>query len=125
MIGFFVFVFCLFATYAAFLLVTRKKTAERAKMEQRLAQTLDYRVESQAQQARLAKDNLLSEIPLLNEWLHRVQPATQLQQYIEQSDLQVTVMRLLMFAVLAGLWFFIQINLFDAAQDFVAQPLPQ
>ena len=28
MIGFFVFVFCLFATYAAFLLITRKKTAE-------------------------------------------------------------------------------------------------
>lgn len=115
MIAFFVFVFCLFATYAVFLLVTRKKAAQRAKLEQRLAQVLDYRLDAKEQQVRLAKEDLLSEIPLLNEWLRRFQPATQLQRFIEQADLQITVMRLLMFAVLAGFLGMLAMSLFSSA----------
>lgn len=114
MIAFFVFLFCLFATYATFLLVTRKKAADRAKLEQRLAQTLDYRLE-ETQQARLAKDDLLSEIPVLNEWLRRAQPAKQLQRFIEQADLQMTVMRLLLFAVLAGFLGLLATSLFSSS----------
>ncbi len=61
MITFFVFLFCLFATYAGFLLVTRKKAAQRAKLEQRLVETLGYAANATEQQIRLAKVELLSE----------------------------------------------------------------
>lgn len=115
MITFFVFLFCLFATYAGFLLVTRKKAAQRAKLEQRLVETLGYAANATEQQIRLAKVDLLSEIPVLNEWLRRFRPAIQLKKFIDQADLQVTVMRLLMFSVLAGFLGMLAMSVFSSS----------
>jgi len=103
MIPFFVFLFCLFATYATYLVVTRKSAEHRAKIERRLADALIYSGASTDPQMRLAREELLSEIPQLNRLLAQLPVATQLRRMIDQADLQLTVMRLLMFSGLAGL----------------------
>ena len=103
MIPFFVFLFCLFATYATFLIVTRRSAEQRAKIERRLADALIYSGASTDPQMRLAREELLSEIPQLNRLLAQLPVATQLRRMIDQADLQLTVMRLLMFSGLAGL----------------------
>ncbi|HEX4945682.1 MAG TPA: type II secretion system F family protein [Blastocatellia bacterium] len=103
MIPFFVFLFCLLATYATYLLMTRKSAAQRAQMERRMAEVLAYSTDLSDEKIKLTKDEFLSEIPTLNEFLKRLRPATQLKLIIEQADLQITVMRLCMFSALAGL----------------------
>ena len=45
----------------------------------------------------------MSEIPLLNRMLVRVQIATRLRRMLDQADLHITVSRLVMLALLAGL----------------------
>jgi tight adherence protein B len=102
MIPFYVFLFCLFATYAAYLILTRKTAAQRAEVTQRLADALSYSSWPNAQ-ARLAREELMSEIPFVHRWLMRSEAATRLKRLIEQADLQLTVMRLFMFSILAGL----------------------
>ena len=104
MISFFVFLFCLFATYASYLLMTRKSAAQRAQMDRRLADVMsDYANTASTTPVKLAREEFLSEIPFLNDWLKRLGFATRLKELIEQADLQITVMRLCMFATLAGL----------------------
>ena len=103
MISFFVFLFCLLATYATYLVMTRKSAAQRVRMERRMAEVLAYSTDLSDEKIKLAKDEYLSEIPALNELLKRLQIAEQLKLIIEQADLQITVMRLCMFSALAGL----------------------
>ncbi|MGH9854768.1 MAG: type II secretion system F family protein [Blastocatellia bacterium] len=103
MIPFFVFLFCLFATYATYLIVTRRSAEHRAKIERRLADALIYSNVSTDPQMRLTREELLSEIPQLDRLLGQLPLAIQLRRMIDQADLQLTVMRLFMFSGLAGL----------------------
>jgi tight adherence protein B len=103
MIPFFVFLFCLLATYATYLVMTRKSAAQRMRMERRMAEVLAYSSDLNDDQVKLAREEFLSEIPALNELLKRLGFASQLKLIIEQADLQITVMRLFMFSGLAGL----------------------
>ncbi|MGH9768498.1 MAG: type II secretion system F family protein [Blastocatellia bacterium] len=103
MIPFFVFLFCLFATYATYLIVTRKTAAQRARVEKRLADMLVYTSDADDTQIRLARDEPMSKMPLVNQWLTGVPLAVQLRQLIDQADLHLTVMRLFMFSALAGM----------------------
>ncbi len=103
MIPFFVFLFCLFATYAVYLVMTKKSAAQRLHMDRRLAEVLAIAQDENEAQIRLAREELLSEIPVLHNWLQRLQFPRHLKLMIEQADLQITVMRLLMFSGLAGL----------------------
>jgi tight adherence protein B len=103
MIPFFVFLFCLFATYAAYLMVTRKSAAQRASMEQRLGDVLIYSGGSTDAKVQLAREELLSEIPLLNQLLGQLPLVTRIKKMIDQSNLQLTVMRLFLFSGFAGL----------------------
>src|SRR5262245_65588218 len=103
MIPFFVFLFCLFATYATYLVVTRRSAEQRAKIERRLADALIYAGASTDPQMRLTRQELLSEIPQLNRLLGQLPLAIQLKRMIDQADLQLTITRLFMFSGLAGL----------------------
>lgn len=103
MIPFFVFLFCLFATYTAYLLATRKSAAQQLQFERRLTEVLTYSSGIADARVRLAREELLSEMPLLDRWLKSLPLAAQLKRLIDQADLQMTVMRLLMFSALAGL----------------------
>jgi tight adherence protein B len=103
MIPFFVFLFCLLATYATYLVMTRKSAAQRMQMERRMAEVLAYSTDLNDEQIKLAREERLSEIPALNDLLKQLHFAKQLKLTIEQADLQITVMRLCMFSGLAGL----------------------
>jgi tight adherence protein B len=103
MIPFFVFLFCLFATYATFLIVTRRSAEQRAKIERRLADALIYAGASTDPQMRLTREELLSGIPQLNRLLGQLPLAIQLKRMIDQADLHLTITRLFMFSGLAGL----------------------
>lgn len=102
MVSFYVFAFCLFATYATYLLVTRKTAAQRVQMQERLAEVLVYSSGAQEAEFKLAREELMSEIPTFNRWLIKLQTATELKRMIDQADLQLTVMRLFMFSAIAG-----------------------
>lgn len=103
MTPFFVFLFCLFATYAGYLLATKKKNEQRAEMRKRIEQVLAYSAHVDDDQLRLKREELLSEIPLMNRVLLRVQGVMQVKKLIDQADLDLTVMRLFMFSAFAGL----------------------
>ncbi|MBA2340160.1 MAG: type II secretion system F family protein, partial [Pyrinomonadaceae bacterium] len=103
MVPFFVFLFCLFLTLGIYLLSTRKSDAQRAKLKQRLAETLLFSAGSTDAEVQLAREELLSEIPILNRVLLRLAVASRLRRMIEQADLSITVLRLLMFSAMAGM----------------------
>jgi len=103
MISFFVFLFCLFLTYGAYLLATRKSEDRRLRLQQRLAKTLLHSAHSTDAEVNLARDELMSEIPLVNRLLIRLTIASRLSSMIEQADLDITVLRLLMFSAMAGM----------------------
>lgn len=103
MIPFFVFLTCLFATYATFLLTTRKRALRRAQTGQRLAEALSYPSDLFSPEVRLSRTDVLSEIPWLDQWLSQVQTARQLKQLIAQADLRLTVSRLCLFTLLAAI----------------------
>lgn len=97
-----IFVFCLFLTYVFYLLLSRKTEAREARLKQRISEALLYTAHSADKDVNLARQELMSEIPWLDRLLLKLQSATRLKHYIAQADLDITVMRLLMFCILAG-----------------------
>ncbi len=103
MIPFIVFVFCLFLTFAAYLVATRGSDAKRVRLQKRLSEALLHSTHTENLEVRLAREELMSEIPLLNQLLLRAQAATQFKRVLDQADLHITVTRLMMFSVMAGM----------------------
>lgn len=107
MIPFLVFTFCLFLTFAAYLFATRGSDGRKARLQQRLADALLHSAAAEDVDVQLARQELMSEIPLMNRALLNVPVAARLRCMIDQAGLHITVTRLLMFtgiaAMLAGL----------------------
>jgi tight adherence protein B len=103
MIPFVVFVFCLFLTYAIYLVATRGSEKRRERLNQRLAEALMHSASVEDAEVQLARSELMSEIPAMNRALLHVPVATRLKRALDQADLQITVTRLLMFSAMAGL----------------------
>jgi tight adherence protein B len=103
MIPFVVFVFCLFLTYAIYLVATRGTEKRRERLNQRLAEALMHSASIEDAEIQLARSELMSEIPAMNRALLHVPIATRLKRALDQADLQITVTRLLMFSAMAGL----------------------
>ena len=103
MISFLVFTACMFAVYAAYLLATRDSEAKRKRLQQRLSDVLLYTKHSDDADVQLARSELLSEIPALNRALMNMQFATRLRRMLDQADLHITVSRLVMLALMAGI----------------------
>lgn len=102
LILFFVFLTGLFLVYALFLFTSRKSDARRALLNERLAEAIRSSAHSTDVDVQLAREELLSEIPWLNRSLIKLQLTAGLKRMIDQSDLQITVMRLLLFAATAA-----------------------
>src|SRR5262249_35681410 len=102
MIPFFVFLFCLFATYGTYLLITRKTAEQRAKVNKRLADLVAFSGVSVDPAVQIAREDRMSEVPLFSRLLGNQPLATKLKLMIEQPDLQLTVTKLILFPVLAG-----------------------
>ncbi|MDT7604324.1 MAG: tight adherence protein [Acidobacteriota bacterium] len=103
MIPFVVFIFCLFLTYAIYLVATRGSEKRRQRLNQRLAEALMHSANVEDAEVQLARSELMSEIPVMNRALLHVPIAARLKLMLEQADLQITVTRLLMFSAMAGL----------------------
>ena len=103
MIPFLVFTFCLFLTFGAYLLATRGTERRRARLQQRLAEALLHTASAEDVDVQLARQELMSEIPLMNRALMQVPVATRLKRMLDQADLHITVTRLVMFSAMAAL----------------------
>jgi len=103
MIPFLVFIACMFLVFAAYLLATRESEVKRKRLQQRLADTLLYSRNSTDAEVQLARSELLSEIPALNRLLLQLQAATRLRRTLDQADLHITVSRLVMLSLMAGI----------------------
>lgn len=127
MVPFFVFLFCLFATYGTYLLVTRKSAEDRARLEKRWRDVLLGQDEADdgglsgkidTTNIKLARKEILSEIPKFDELLKKIEFVSWVKKMIDQSDLQLTVMRLFMFCGLAGLLGMMAVSML--AESFLA-----
>lgn len=96
-IYFFVFLSCLFAVYALYLITSRKSDAKRALLNERLAEAIRSSAQSTDLEVQLAREELLSEIPWVNRSLVKLEITSRLKRIIDQADLHITVMRLVLF----------------------------
>ncbi|HZI18787.1 MAG TPA: type II secretion system F family protein [Pyrinomonadaceae bacterium] len=103
MIPFLVFIACMFLVFGAYLLATRESEAKRKRLRQRLSDTLLYSRNSTDAEIQLARSELLSEIPSLDRLLVQIQVATRLRKTLDQADLHITVSRLVMLSLMAGI----------------------
>ncbi|MBI1763617.1 MAG: type II secretion system F family protein [Acidobacteria bacterium] len=101
MINFLVFLFCLCAVYTVYLFSTRRATARRERVGERLAEALDDQVGLPPPRAQLARAVSLSELAWLDRLLKKNALAAELKRLIEQADLHLTVGRLVLFSVSA------------------------
>jgi tight adherence protein B len=99
LIYFFVFLACLFVVYALYLLTSRKSDAKRALLNERLAEAIRSSAHSTDLEVQLAREELLSEIPWVNRSLIKLEVTARIKRMIDQADLQITVMRLVLFSL--------------------------
>ncbi|HEX2269325.1 MAG TPA: type II secretion system F family protein [Pyrinomonadaceae bacterium] len=107
LIPFIVFVTCLLLTYALYLFTSRSSDKRRALLNERLAEAIRSSAHSSDAEVRLAREELLSEIPWLNRSLVKLQVTTSLKRIIDQADVNITVMRLVLFSATAGVLAFL------------------
>ncbi|HEV7893376.1 MAG TPA: type II secretion system F family protein [Pyrinomonadaceae bacterium] len=103
MIPLFVFVTCMVGVFGAYFLATRGSEAKRRRLQQRLSDALLYTKHANDEEIQLARQELMSEIPGLSRVLMRMQLATRLRRMLDQADLHITVSRLLMLSLMAGM----------------------
>ena len=111
LIYFFVFLAGLFMVYALYLITSRSSDAKRALLKERLADAIRSSAHSTDEDVQLARLELMSEIPWVNRVLLRLQITSQLKQIIDQADSQITVMRLVLFSLTAGVLAFLAVSM--------------
>lgn len=129
-ISFLVFLFCLFLVLGAYLLATHGSDAKRARLQKRLSEALLHSAHTEDVEVLLARNELMSEIPWVNQFLVRVQAALQLKRMLDQADLHITPSRLVMFSGMAGMLAALSVSVISAsialmvACGFLAASLP-
>jgi tight adherence protein B len=98
LILFFVFLASLFVVYAMYVITSRKSDAKRALLNERLAEAIRSSAHSTDLEVQLAREELLSEIPWVNRSLLKLEITSRLKRIIDQADLNITVMRLVLFS---------------------------
>ena len=101
-ISFLVFVFALFLVFGAYLIATHGTEAKRARLQKRLADALLHSSHTDDIEVVLARNELMSEIPMVNRAMVQLQSAIKLKRMLDQADLHITPSRLLMFSFMAG-----------------------
>lgn len=102
LVPFLVFLACLFVTYALYLMSSRGSDARRALINERLAEAIRSSAHSTDLDVQLAREELLSEIPWMNRVLIKLEVTSRIKRMIDQADSQITVMRLVLFSLTAG-----------------------
>ena len=112
---FFVFLAGLFLTYTLFLITSRASDKKRALLKERLADAIRSSSHSTDIDVQLARQELMSEIPWLNRVLIKLQVSSKLKQMIDQADAHITVMRLILFSLTAGVLAFLAVSMLSAS----------
>ena len=115
LILFFVFLAGLFLTYTLFLLTSRASDKKRAILKERLADAIRSSAHSTDLDVQLARQELMSEIPWINRMLIKLQVSSKLKQMIDQADAHITVMRLILFSLTAGVLAFLAVSMVSAS----------
>ena len=115
LIPFVVFLTCLFITYALYLLSSRKSDARRARLDERLAEAIRSSANSSDIDVQLARQELLSEIPWLNRSLLKIEVVSRIKRMVDQADSQITVMKLVLFSLIAGVLAFLAISMISSS----------
>ncbi len=115
LIPFVVFLTCLFITYALYLLSSRKSDARRARLDERLAEAIRSSAVSSDIDVQLARQELLSEIPWLHRTLLKIGITSRIKRTIDQADSQITVMKLVLFSLMAGVMAFLAVSMISAS----------
>jgi tight adherence protein B len=127
---FFVFLAGLFLTYALFLITSRASDKKRALLKERLADAIRTSAHSTDMDVQLAREELLSEIPWINRVLIKLQVTSKLKRMIDQADSHITVMRLILFSLTAGVLAALAVSMISDSYllmgffGFVATALP-
>jgi len=99
-----VFLFFLFATYALFLLASRKSDARQARLQQRVAEALEETATRLPQDdIQITRDDSIGGSPFINELLSSLNLIKKLDTMLRQADMEITVTRLLVFCAIAGM----------------------
>ena len=98
-----VFLFCLFLTYALFLVASRKSDDRQARLRHRVAEALQESVPSDGDVIQLSRDDTIGGSATVHRVLSSLNIINKFDQIIRQADMQITVSRLLAFSLGAGL----------------------
>ena len=103
LISTFVFLFILFATYALFLLASRKSDERHARLQQRVAEALhESPTRSPEEAVQIMREDTIGGSPFVHNLLSSINVMKKLDTMLRQADMNITVTRLLAFCVIAG-----------------------
>jgi tight adherence protein B len=98
-----IFLFFLFGTYAIFLVVSRQQQADQERLEQRVREALQETLDSPEGAIKLVREDSIGGNATIHRILSSLNLINRLDLMIKQADVQITVYRLLLFCVLAGI----------------------
>lgn len=98
-----IFLFFLFATYALFLVMSRKSDTRQARLQQRVAEALQDSATVSGDEIQITREDTIGGTPVINELLSSLDVTSKLDKMLRQADMQITVTRLLTFCLIAGL----------------------
>jgi tight adherence protein B len=98
-----IFIFFLFATYAIFLVVSRKQLADQERLEQRVREALQETFDSSEGVIKIVREDTIGGNATIHRLLSSLNLMNRLDLMIKQADVQITVYKLLLFCVLAGI----------------------
>lgn len=114
-IPFVVFLTCIFLVYALYIFSSRASEAKRQLLKERLADAIRSSAHSTDVDVQLAREELMSEIPWVNRVLLKLQVTAKLKQVIDQADSHITVMRLFLFSLSAGVLAFFAVRMISTS----------
>ena len=103
LISFLVFVFALFLVLGAYLFATHGTEQKRVRLQKRLSEALLHSAQTEDIDVVLARNELMSEIPWVNQTMINIQATFHLKRMLDQADLHITPSRVLMFSFMAGI----------------------
>jgi tight adherence protein B len=98
-----VFLFFLFLVYALFLMASRKSDARQERLQERVADALRGLSSSDDAPVQISRDDSIGGHPIVNQLLSSLDFIKRMDRMIRQADIRITVTRLLMFSLVAGL----------------------
>jgi tight adherence protein B len=98
-----IFLFCLFMTYALFLVATRKSDDRQARLRRRVAEALQDSNNFETDVVHISREDTIGGSASINRFLSSLDVIKRFDDMIRQADLQITVSRLIAFSLGAAL----------------------